>query len=170
MITRNEILDAHKLLVEFCSSFQMLYGSEVCTPNMHMACHLKDSMLDYGPLPASHWKGIMEGMAKSWLQPEKQMLSKFRDLQFLKNIGDTSILGNADICCLPMFLPDSTRGSVEQTMSDTSTILNETAYHTCAVSLIDAREKDYQILLSPLSEKVFDGLSSGDVFTPISIL
>lgn len=71
-ITRQEILDAHKLLLEFCSFFEELYGKDTCTPNMHMACHLKDCILDYGPLPAfwcfsfERYNGLLEGMSLSW--------------------------------------------------------------------------------------------------------
>ena len=50
VITRQEILSAHELLLEFCESFERLYGSIACIPNLHMACHLKRSLLDYGPL------------------------------------------------------------------------------------------------------------------------
>ena len=42
----------HLLIVEFCQSFQNLYVAESCTLNMHLACRLKDSILDYGPLAA----------------------------------------------------------------------------------------------------------------------
>lgn len=118
----------------------------------------------HGPLPAfwcfsfERYNGILEGMAKSWLEPEKQMLSKFRGLQFIKNVF-SSVQGTdfvADICCLPMFQPDTTRDSVEQTLADASSILDQEIYHTCALPLIDATEKDYHTLLSPLSEKVLD--------------
>ena len=163
VITREDILEAHKLLVEFCESYQKRYGLEACTPNMHMACHLKDSMLDYGPLPAfwcfsfERYNGTLEGMAKSWLEPEKQMLSKFRNLQALKSATESiSDSGNefaVEICGLPMFQPGKTRGSVEQTLIDSSTILKQNMYHTCAIPLIDATEKDYETLLPPVFEK-----------------
>lgn len=35
------------LLLEFC---KRLYGKSVITPNMHMHCHLRDVLLDYGPV------------------------------------------------------------------------------------------------------------------------
>ena len=66
VITRSQVLDAHKLLLKCCSLFQDLYGVEACTPNMHMACHLKDCIYDYGPLPAfwcfsfERFNGVLE--------------------------------------------------------------------------------------------------------------
>ena len=51
-ITKAEVLSAHELLVHFCKEFQELYGAQMCTPNMHMACHIKQCIFDYGPIPA----------------------------------------------------------------------------------------------------------------------
>ena len=51
IITKEEILQAHELMVTFCKTFEHLYGSIHCTPNMHMACHLKDPVQRYGQLP-----------------------------------------------------------------------------------------------------------------------
>lgn len=49
-ITKVEVISAHELLLKFCKTFEDLYGAEKCTPNMHMACHLKECVFDYGPL------------------------------------------------------------------------------------------------------------------------
>ena len=51
---RTRTRTAHNLIVEFCNQFQHLYGSEYCTPNMHMACHIQEYIFDYRPL-ASFW-------------------------------------------------------------------------------------------------------------------
>ena len=89
VVMKQDILSAHELLLEFCESFQRLYGTETCTPNMHMACHLKGSLLDYGPLPAfwcfsfERYNGMLEGMFNSLLSPEKQMFL-YHDLYRIK--------------------------------------------------------------------------------------
>lgn len=49
-LTPMDVKIAHLHLVEFCVQFQEVYGAQSCTPNMHMACHLEDSILDYGVL------------------------------------------------------------------------------------------------------------------------
>ena len=36
-------------LVTFFTCFEQLYGSMICTPNMHLHCHIKECLLDYGP-------------------------------------------------------------------------------------------------------------------------
>jgi hypothetical protein len=38
------------LLLQFCRKVQHLYGNSSITPNMHMHAHLKDIILDYGPV------------------------------------------------------------------------------------------------------------------------
>ena len=92
-ITHEEIECAHQGIVEFCKKFQDLCGNEACTPNMHMACHLKSCLLDFGPLAAfwafsfERYNGTLEGLQKSWIVPEKQMFQKFLGLQSV-SVGD----------------------------------------------------------------------------------
>ena len=39
-------------LLQYCKKFQDLYGPKAITPNMHLHTHLKQCILDYGPLHA----------------------------------------------------------------------------------------------------------------------
>ena len=54
---------------------------------MHLACHLRESLIDYGPLAAfwaysfEHYNGALESIKTSWNGPEKQMLNKIVSLQ-----------------------------------------------------------------------------------------
>ena len=90
IISPDHIENGHILLTEFCKLFESLYGPECCTPNMHMACHLKDCLLDFGPFlsfwcfPYERYNGILEGVRKSWILPEKQMFLKFLGMQHVK--------------------------------------------------------------------------------------
>ena len=47
-ITADVVHQADRFLTEFCNQFESLYGVYSCTPNMH----LKDCLLDYGPVYA----------------------------------------------------------------------------------------------------------------------
>lgn len=49
-ITTTELQLADALLLRFCNRAQRMYGCEIITPNMHMHGHLKDCVLDYGPI------------------------------------------------------------------------------------------------------------------------
>ena len=51
-ITLQELDEADTLLIEFCETFVQLYGEDNCTINMHLHGHLKDCMLDFGPVYA----------------------------------------------------------------------------------------------------------------------
>ena len=49
-LTINDVTVADALLLRFCKRCQHLFGKELVTPNMHMCCHLRECVLDYGPL------------------------------------------------------------------------------------------------------------------------
>ena len=39
-ITIAQCSEAESKIIEFCKHFERLYGTETCTPNMHLSCHL----------------------------------------------------------------------------------------------------------------------------------
>ena len=49
-ITIRELSEADALLMEFCHTFELLYGKQYYTINMHLHAHLKDCILDFGPV------------------------------------------------------------------------------------------------------------------------
>ena len=49
-LSSQDILLADALIIQFCKRTEKLYGNEIITPNMHMHCHLKSCIEDYGPL------------------------------------------------------------------------------------------------------------------------
>ena len=51
--------EAESKIIEFCKHFERLYGTETCTPNMHLSCHLVDCIRDYGPV-YSFWRFSVE--------------------------------------------------------------------------------------------------------------
>lgn len=50
IISKDDVIRAHFLLLKFCRECEKLYGNNFCTPNMHLHCHLKDIIKDYGPI------------------------------------------------------------------------------------------------------------------------
>ena len=50
IVTTSDIHQADQCLMEFCKQFFLLYGTDSCTPNLHLHLHLKDCLLDYGPV------------------------------------------------------------------------------------------------------------------------
>ncbi|KAK3109075.1 hypothetical protein FSP39_022559 [Pinctada imbricata] len=49
-ITKDDLVSADALLLNFCKSFERLYCPDKVTCNMHLHCHLKDCLLDFGPI------------------------------------------------------------------------------------------------------------------------
>lgn len=50
VIDTQAIREGHDLLSEYCNGFRERFGSEWCTFNMHLHLHLRDTLLDYGPI------------------------------------------------------------------------------------------------------------------------
>ena len=50
VITKQEIMKADALLVNFCIGMEKLYGKKFLTCKMHLHCHLHTVLLDYGPV------------------------------------------------------------------------------------------------------------------------
>ena len=51
VITYANVDLADRLVLEFCLMFKEIYGSEQCTPNLHLHCHLSESIRNFGPSP-----------------------------------------------------------------------------------------------------------------------
>ena len=60
-LTSSDIILADALILELCKKTELLYGESSITPNMHMHCHLKDILYDYGPVQ-SYWLFSFERM------------------------------------------------------------------------------------------------------------
>ena len=49
-IRDDEIQLAHESLEKFCKGFECYYGTDKCTPNMHLHMHLKKCVEEFGPV------------------------------------------------------------------------------------------------------------------------
>ena len=96
----DEIKLADSLLLEFCNQFQLLYGADKVTPNIHLHAHLTDCIVDYGPM-SSFWlfsferfNGILGDEPTNNRSIEVQLMSRFMKdnahLQLLNSIPDAS--------------------------------------------------------------------------------
>ena len=50
IIELQEVEEAQKLFASFCIQFEAKYGDQFLVPNLHMLLHIKDSILDFGPV------------------------------------------------------------------------------------------------------------------------
>lgn len=49
-ISKSDITVAHELLIQFCKKLELIHCKERVTPNMHLHLHIKECILDYGPV------------------------------------------------------------------------------------------------------------------------
>jgi hypothetical protein len=156
---------AKKLIVQYCKTFETLYGRERCTPNMHMACHLSDSIKDYGPLssfwcfPFERYNGILEGIKKSW---EKQMFLKYLDMQLMRQsvqFGEQSTFVS-ELCKEHMMGHSRSKAerssSYAQTGSPDEVIIQQLKNVSGPVAKNDATKKPFHILVPPAKERCFN--------------
>ena len=82
-ISVTDVNTADALLMQFCRRVERMYGTSAITPNMHMHCHLKDIILDYGPVYAfwlfsyERFNGILEHQPTSNHSIEIQVMRRF---------------------------------------------------------------------------------------------
>ena len=69
--------------MHFCRKVENIFGSKAVTPNMHMHAHLKEVILDYGPLHAfwlfsyERFNGILGNYPNNNKCIESQLMNKF---------------------------------------------------------------------------------------------
>ena len=49
-LNKDEVRIANALLLQFCCWFEVRYGPEAVTPNIHLYAHLSDCIEDFGPM------------------------------------------------------------------------------------------------------------------------
>jgi hypothetical protein len=83
ILTNDDMIRSDFLLLKFGSS---------CTPNMHLHCHLKDIIRDYGPIHSfwcfsfERYNGILGSFTTNNRSIELQLMRKLTTLRFLDNM------------------------------------------------------------------------------------
>ena len=74
---------ADALLLQFCSRVERMYGKSFITPNLHLHAHLKECILDYGPLHGfwlfsfERYNGILGKISTNNRSIEYQFMRRF---------------------------------------------------------------------------------------------
>ena len=113
-------LDVADLLLKFCKRVEELYGRDVITPNMHLHCHLKEVLLDFGPAQEfwlfsfERYNGILGKQPTNNRTIEDQLMKRFiRDnLVYSYDFPNDY---HEDIS--PILLADKFVGSVSETLT-----------------------------------------------------
>ena len=92
ILTNDDMIRSDFLLLKFGRECQNLYGDNFCTPNMHLHCHLKDIIRDYGPIHSfwcfsfERYNGILGSFTTNNRSIELQLMRKLTTLRFLDNM------------------------------------------------------------------------------------
>jgi hypothetical protein len=82
-ISKAELKVADSLLLKFCTTTERMFGKNKITPNMHMHCHLKECIDDYGPCHTfwcyafERYNGILGSLPNNNKMIEVQLMRKF---------------------------------------------------------------------------------------------
>ena len=91
-VTTADLQRADLLILKFCKQFEKLYGKKAITPNMHLHCHLKDIIMDHGPVHSfwcfsfERYNGIMGSVSTNKQSLELQLMRKLILSRFLDDI------------------------------------------------------------------------------------
>jgi len=164
MISTDAISQAHSFLTEFCKQFLILYGPTACTPNLHLCLHLKQCLLDYGPVHG-FWCFSFErcnGCLSKFQTTNKdrievQLMRKFLRMQ--NNFGLEIPRESKEIFEL---LNTEESGSIKETVTDPYCILDlqslarrDMYNSTCCDYSYDPMMTQIK-LLSPIFEGIFN--------------
>ena len=93
LFPRPDIIKADLLFVKFGESFeQRLYDKKYVTPNMHLHCHLKECVIDCGPVHAfrcfsfERFNGILGAMQVNGRSVEVQLMRKLLAGRFVWDV------------------------------------------------------------------------------------
>ena len=95
-ITLEQLSLADALLIQFCKRTERMHGSSIITPNMHLHCHLKERVLDYGPLqnfwcfPFERYNGLLGAFPNNNKSIEVQLMNRFCNDRVLMEIQPPS--------------------------------------------------------------------------------
>ena len=82
-LNMDEVRVADALLLKFCQRFQILYGAEAVTPNIHLHAHLLECVKDYGPMSTfwlfsfERFNGVLGDEPTNNRSIELQLLNRF---------------------------------------------------------------------------------------------
>ena len=82
-LNMDQVMLGDALLLRFCRRTERLFGWQCVTPNMHLLCHLRSCIVDYGPLHSfwcyafERYNGILGYMPNNNRSIEIQLATRF---------------------------------------------------------------------------------------------
>ena len=120
-LSLSDIQLADTLLLQFCKQVERMYGAAIITPNMHMHCHLKQCILDYGSIYGfwlfsfERYNGIFESFPTNSCSLEVQCMQRFI-CEFTVSITYLSHTHCSDFSALLQSVDPVVQGSLRATL------------------------------------------------------
>ena len=158
IVKEEDVVAADALLLSFCKRFEQLYGSENCTPNIHLHLHLKDCFLNHGPAHGfwlysfERYNGLLGSFHTNKKSIEQQVMRKFINTQHLRS---EAAMGNMEFLSLlpvPSKQTTSSLTSVSFDEIDTLRILNFSSSPLNSIQSFG--NSDSALLLPPYHEGI----------------
>ena len=152
VLSKTDILKADLLFVKFGERFEKLYGKKTVTTNMHLHCHLKECVIDCGPVHAfwcfsfERFNGILGAMHMNGRSIEVQLMRKLLAGRF---VWDVEFPSEFEENFLPFFAQKG-KDLSESLIVQTATELFNTA---CCLNLGDFHWSDLTLVSLPNSFK-----------------
>ena len=154
IISKTDIVKADLLFVKFGQKFEQLYGKKFVTPNMHLHCHLKECVIDCGPVHAfwcfsfERFNGILGSMQVNGRSIEVQIMRKLLAGRF---VWDVTFPNEFQETFMPFFTPEK-NDCAEGLILKTATQLFNSA---CCWNIGDFHWSDLTLVGLPNSFKHF---------------
>ena len=114
-LNMDQIMLADALLLRFCQRTERIFGWKCITPNMHLHCHLRSCIIDYGPLHGfwcyafERYNGVLGSMPNNNRSIEIQLAGRFlKESQSLS----TQFPSEFSEHFKPLFIERNSQGSV----------------------------------------------------------
>jgi len=128
IITVENINLGHRYLLLFCRQVENIYGWHVITPNIHLHLHLRDCMLDYGPVhsmwcfPFERFNKVLGSYHTNNKNIESQIMKKFLLQQRIKSLSNDDVFED-----FQELFDNTSKGSLSETDNSYSFQLMELA-------------------------------------------
>lgn len=83
VLTAEDMKICDNYLLQFCTSFERIFGKQAVTPNIHLHCHLVECMKDYGPIYSfwlfsfERYNGMLGNIPTNRKSIEIQFMNRF---------------------------------------------------------------------------------------------
>lgn len=153
-MSKTDIVKADLLFVKFGKKIEQLYGKKFVTPNMHLHCHLKECVIDCGPVHAfwcfsfERFNGILGSMQVNGRSVEVQLMCKLLAGRF---VWDVSFPADFQDNFMPFFNKEGSSCGENFSLKTATQLFNS----ACCWHLKDFQWSDLTLVSLPSTYKHF---------------